>query len=55
MLIVLGLVLVDVVIASSYTALEGFVAGFNVGREANRENLRASVGVSLMQKTSLSN
>lgn len=46
MLIVLGLVLVDVVIASSYTALEGFIAGFNVGREPHREKPRDAIGVS---------
>ena len=46
MLIVLGLVFVDVVIASCYTALEGFIAGFNVGREPHREKPRNAIGVS---------
>ena len=47
MLIVLVLILIDVTMLIIYTALEGFSAHFNTGKEPNRENPRAFVGVSL--------
>ena len=46
MLIVFGLILVDITILTIYTALKGFSAYFNAGKEPNREEPRAIVGVS---------
>ena len=43
---VLCLLLVDVVMLTAYTFLEGFVAHFNVGMESNKENPSDIVGVS---------
>ena len=45
MVFVLCLLLVDVVMLTVYTFLEGLVAQFNVGRESNKENPRDVVGV----------